>query len=111
MDNIEEEHKSGVATTNKTYEKYQSILGKASNEVFIQFFIRIYKEIPNCILGSFSKLKYLNSTNFLKFRETFKAEFKKGFMCPAWTFDNVKRTISYWFSCVESSATKQNQKN
>lgn len=90
MDNIEEEHKSGVATTNKTYKKYQSILGKASNEVFIQFFIRIYKEIPNCILGSFSKLKYLNSTNFLKFRETFKAEFKKGFMCPAWTFDNVK---------------------
>ena len=90
MDNNEEQHKSGVATTNKTYEKYQGILGKASNEVFIQFFIRICKEIPNCILGSFSKLKYLNSTNFLKFRETFKAEFKKGFMCPAWTFDNVK---------------------
>ena len=89
MNNNEEQHKSGVATTNKTYENYQSILGKASNEVFIQFFIRIYKEIPNCILGSFSKLKYLNSTNFLKFRETFKAEFKKGFMCPAWTFDNV----------------------
>ena len=83
------QNKSGVATGNKVYEKYQSVLGKANRELFTQFFIRIYKEIPNCILGSFSKLKYLNSTNFLKFRETFKAEFKKGFMCPAWTFDNV----------------------
>ncbi|MGX2972356.1 hypothetical protein [Helicobacter sp. T3_23-1059] len=90
MSDIEKEHKSGVATTNKTYEKYQSILSKASNEVFIQFFIRIYKEIPKCVLGSFSKLKYLNSTNFEKFRETFQAKFLKGFMCPAWTFDNVK---------------------
>ena len=84
------QNKDGVALGNKTYEKYKEILGKASNEIFAQFFIRIYKEIPNCILSSFSKLKYLNASNFIVFRETFKVKFLKGFICPAYTFDNVK---------------------
>lgn len=83
-------NKSGVSLGNATYEKYKETLGKASNELFAQFFIRIYKEIPHCKLASFSKLKYLNSSNFMKFRETFKAEFLAGFLCPADTFDNVK---------------------
>ena len=52
--------------------------------------MRIYKEIPNCILGSFSTLKYINSSNFIAFRKIFKAKFLKGFAIPAWTFDNVK---------------------
>ena len=82
-------NKSLVARGNKISEVYKYILGKANNEIFAQFFIRIYKEIPNCILASFSKLKYLNSTNFVRFRETFKAKFLKGFICPANTFDNV----------------------
>lgn len=75
---------------NATYKKYQETLGKASNELFAQFFIRIYKEIPHCKLAAFSKLKYLNASNFVKFRETFKAKFLAGFLCPADTFDNVK---------------------
>ena len=83
-------NKIGVATDNKTYEKYKSDLSKASNELFAQFFMRIYKEIPNCILGSFSTLKYINSSNFIAFRKIFKAKFLKGFAIPAWTFDNVK---------------------
>lgn len=83
-------NKSGVSLGNATYEKYKETLGKASNELFAQFFIRIYKEIPHCKLASFSTLKYLNSSNFVKFRETFKAKFLAGFLCPADTFDNVK---------------------
>ena len=83
-------NKIGVATDNKTYEKYKSILSKASNELFAQFFMRIYKEIPNSILASFSTLKYVNSTNFIQFRKTFLAKFLKGFIIPANTFDNVK---------------------
>lgn len=83
-------NKSGVSLGNATYEKYKETLGKASNELFAQFFIRIYKEIPNCKLASFSTLKYINSSNFMKFRETFKAKFLAGFLCPADTFDNVK---------------------
>lgn len=82
-------NKAKVATNNATYAKHKDTLGKASNELFAQFFIRIYCEIPHCKLASFSTLKYLNSSNFVKFRETFQAKFLGGFMCPADTFDNV----------------------
>lgn len=75
---------------NKVSEKYGHILSRGNRELFIQFFIRIYKEIPNCILASFSKLKYINGSAFAKFRKEFKAQFLKGFIVPAWTFDNVK---------------------
>ncbi len=83
-------NKPNVALDNATYEKYKEILGKASNELFAQFFIRIYCEIPHCTLAAFLKLKYINSSNFVKFRETFQAKFLRGFAVPAFTFDNVK---------------------
>ncbi|GAA9840303.1 hypothetical protein VN0561_14440 [Helicobacter pylori] len=84
------EHKAKVARNNKTHETYKDLLGSGSNELFAQFFMRIYIELNGCIMASFSTLKYLNSSNFKKFREVFKAEFKGGFMVPADTFDNVK---------------------
>ncbi|MBM2778141.1 hypothetical protein [Helicobacter pylori] len=83
-------HKDLVARGNRICEKYKNELNKANNELFAQFFMRIYIELNGCIMASFSKLKYLNSSNFKKFREVFKAEFKGGFMVPANTFDNVK---------------------
>ena len=91
------QNKSGVAMDNQIYEKYKNVLGKASRELFTQFFIRIYMEIPNCILGSFSKLKYLNATNFTQFREIFKAKFLKGFIVPADSFDNVSGAFPIGF--------------
>ncbi|GAA7735411.1 hypothetical protein HpMMM97_13860 [Helicobacter pylori] len=84
------EHKAKVARNNKTYEVYKDFLGSGANELFAQFFMRIYKELDGCIMASFSKLKYLNSSNFKKFREVFKAKFLEGFMVPADSFDNVK---------------------
>ena len=104
------EHKDKVSLGNKTYEKYKDILGNASNEVFSQFFIRIYKEIPNCILATFSKLKYINATNFAKFREVFKAKFLKGFIVPANTFDNVSGKFPIGFLIWDTSK-KQKIKN
>jgi len=80
-----------VATDKVIFKKYKDEIGaEALNELFAQFLIRIYKEIPNSILASFSTPKYITSEKFGKFRNTFKAEFKKGFVCPADTFDNVK---------------------
>ncbi|EAK0964985.1 hypothetical protein A0Y90_00790 [Campylobacter upsaliensis] len=90
-------NKDGVALGNATYERYKDSMGKASNELFAQFFIRIYKEIPHCHLAAFSKLKYVNSSNFIKFRETFQAKFLKGFIAPAYTFDNVKGNFPIGF--------------
>lgn len=83
-------HKALVAKGNKISERYKEVLGRANNELFAQFFIRIYTEMSDCILGTFSTLKYVNSQNFIKFRETFKAQFLGGFIAPADTFDNVK---------------------
>ncbi|BAW66413.1 hypothetical protein [Helicobacter pylori] len=84
------EHKAKVARNNKTHETYKDLLGSGSNELFAQFFMRIYMELDGCIMASFSTLKYLNSSNFKKFREVFKAKFLEGFMVPADSFDNVK---------------------
>ncbi|HEC1775463.1 TPA: hypothetical protein R1726_001409, partial [Campylobacter lari] len=38
-----------------------------------------------------------NSSNFSKFRETFKAKFLKGFIAPSYTFDNVKGNFPIGF--------------
>lgn len=84
------QHKEGVALNNKTKEKYKLLLGKASNEIFTQFLIRIYNEIPNCKIADFSTLKNLQSSNFSKFRIFFRAKLEKIFLTPADTFDNVK---------------------
>ncbi|GAA9375510.1 hypothetical protein TH0638_14010 [Helicobacter pylori] len=83
-------NKDLVARGNLICEKYKDELNKANNELFAQFFMRIYMELNGCIMASFSTLKYLNSSNFKKFREVFKAKFLEGFMVPADSFDNVK---------------------
>ena len=84
------ENKAGTAIENRTYQKYKGIIGKASNELFAQFLIRIYKEIPNCKIANFSTLKNLQSSNFSDFRKEFRAKLEKIFLVPADTFDNVK---------------------
>ncbi|WRE00452.1 hypothetical protein FNE02_06670 [Helicobacter pylori] len=98
------EHKAKVARDNLICEKYKNELGKANNEVFAQFFMRIYKELNGVILASFSKLKNLQGSNFKKFREVFKAEFKGGFMVPADTFDNVKGQFPIGFLVWDTSS-------
>ena len=84
------ENKAGVANSNKVTEKYRTNLGKASNELFAQFLMRIYFEIPNCRIANFSKLKILQSANFMDFRKYFQPKLEKIFLVPADTFDNVK---------------------
>lgn len=90
VNNGNKNNKAGVSLNNNTYMKYTNCLGKASRELFAQFFIRIYKEINGCIIGEFSKLKMIQSSNFSKFRDIFMARLEKMFVVPAETFDNVK---------------------
>ncbi|TQR60951.1 endonuclease domain-containing protein [Campylobacter troglodytis] len=98
--------KKGVNIT-KIHAKYKDILQTAGRELFAQFFMRIYKEIPNCILASFSKLKYINGNAFVNFRKEFKAEFKKGFISPADTFDNVKGQFPIGFLIWNLNSKKE----
>ncbi|MEY4768855.1 MAG: hypothetical protein RL637_1494, partial [Pseudomonadota bacterium] len=91
------ENKSNVATETKIYKDYNTIIGTAARELFMQFSTRIYAHIPDAKLAQFSKLKFIQGSNFFKFRDFFKAEFKKGFVVPANTFDNVKGQFSIGF--------------
>ena len=91
------EHKANVAKTSKVYNEFNKIVGTATRELFVQFFLRIHKKLPEAILASFSTVKFINSQNFFKFRQLFSAEYKKGFICNASTFDNVKGNFPIGF--------------
>ncbi len=68
---------------------YAQDLGQGNRELFIQFFTRIYKEIPDCTLAQFSKLKIVQGQHFIDFRKFFKAKLLELFIVPSNTFDNV----------------------
>ncbi len=84
------ENKAGTAKGNAIHKKYSNELGKAKNELFAQFLMRIYKEIPSAGIANFSTLKNLQSPNFKVFRRNFRAKLEKIFIVPAKTFDNVR---------------------
>ncbi len=83
-------NKGGTATGNRTWEKYKPLIKAASNELYAQFLIRIYKELPGVTLANFSKLKNLQASNFSDFRQAFQPKLERLFLVPANTFDNVK---------------------
>lgn len=83
-------NKSNVASETLIYKQYSNTYGTATRELFAQFLIRIYSDIPQCTIANFSTLKFVQSQNFEKFRNNFKAEYISSFIVPANTFDNVK---------------------
>jgi hypothetical protein len=99
---VGKQHKKDVAKNNKTKEKYSIKLGKATNEIFAQFLIRIYSEIPSCKIADFSTLKNLQASNFSIFRKNFQAYLEKLFITPADTFDNVKGQFPIGFFIWDS---------
>jgi len=80
----------GKVSETRVLERFKTEISFAANELFAQFFARIYKDIPSAKLASFSTMKYIIAPNFTKFREFFNATYKKGFVVRANTFDNVK---------------------
>ena len=90
----------------KIHTRYKTALGKASRELYAQFFIRIYTEIPSAKLANFSKLKNLQAPNFSGFRNVFRAKLEKIFLVPADTFDNVEGAFPIGFmvwDCAEEN--------
>jgi len=96
----------GVALSN-IYEKYKDVVGDVVSELFIQFLGRIYKEIPNCTIGTFSTLKYLNSPKSAKFRTFFKAKAVTGFIAIGNSFDNVIGNFPIGFIVWDLKENKQ----
>jgi hypothetical protein len=80
--------KAGV-NQSRIHDKYISSLGTAGRELFTQFLVCAYFEIPGCKIAEFSTLKVLNGPAFEDFRNIFLAKLKKCFIMPANTFDNV----------------------
>ena len=97
------ENKSKVATQTKVYEQFKTIVGTACRELFAQFLVRIYSDIPNCKIANFSTLKNLQSSNFKKFRFFFRAKLEKIFIAPAVTFDNVIGQFPIGFKIWDTS--------
>lgn len=81
-------NRSGLSSTYVS-KKYKRELGKAVNELYAHFLIRIYKELPGVYIANFSSLKLVQASNFREFRNAFKAELCSSFIVPANTFDNV----------------------
>lgn len=83
-------NKPNVARNNFISDNYKNKIGAAINELFAQFLVRIYNEIPSSVIAEFSTLKILLSPNFRDFRNYFRAKLGRIFLIPANTFDNVK---------------------
>ncbi len=83
-------NRRGLATEHLVGKRYGEQLGKARNELFAQFVMRVYQEMDGCILGHFSTIKILQGANFTTFRHGFNAELKRLFVVPGNTFDNVQ---------------------
>ena len=101
------ENKSGVTTQFKINEILKPKIGSATNELFALFMAVIYEKIPDCKLGQFSTLKFVNGSNFKKFKEYFLAEYVSGFIVPAETFDNVKGKFPIGFTIWDTSIKKK----
>ncbi len=82
-------NKQGVAKT-KFASTAMGKYGKASNELFTQFVARVAQEIPTATVAMFSKMKYINGSNFEKFRQGWNAKYLGGFVVHSKSFDGLK---------------------
>ncbi len=83
------ENKTGVAKT-KLAATAMEEYGKASNELYTQFVVRIAKEIPNATVAMFSTLKYVIAPTLDSFREKWNSKYLGGFVVHSKSFDGLK---------------------
>lgn len=99
------ESKTGVAKT-----KVSGLMdnyGYAKRELFAQFIARIHIEIPSATLAIFSKLKYVNSSNFEEFRHYWTPKYLDGFIVHSKSFDGLKGDFPIGFLIWETFASKR----
>ncbi len=85
------EAKVGVSNKTRAHRDYTVGIGTyAKRELFVQFFMRVFRELSPGVLAEFSKLKMLQGPYFREFRKTFQAKIGRSFLVPADSFDNVK---------------------
>ena len=82
------ENKIGVANTQLARTAMASY-GKASNELYTQFLVRIAQEIPNATIAIFSTLKYVSAPTLDVFRDGWYAKYLDGFAVHSKAFDGI----------------------
>jgi hypothetical protein len=97
------ENKAGVVTNFKIKQLLMPKIGNATNEMFALFMANVYEKMQGCILAQFSTLKFVNGSNFQKFKEYFLAQYKGGFVVHAETFDNVRGKFPIGFTIWDTS--------
>lgn len=92
--------KTGVSNTKIRDLMTLDNLGEVSRELFSQFLYRISIEFKNrnAYLGLFSKIKYINSNNDQKLRDTFfQYKYERGFIFSSKAFDGTKGSFPVGF--------------
>jgi len=90
--------KEGVADTKIRKQMHAEGLGEVSRELYVQFLYRIMLEFQHreTILGLFSPIKYLVSTNYQKFRDNvFSAQFLSGFTFSSENFGGTSKASHF----------------
>jgi len=100
------ENKAGVAKT-KFASTAMTVYGKASNELFMQFLVRIAHEIPIATVAIFSKLKYITAPTLDQFRAQWKANFLSGFVVHSKSFDGLSGDFPIGFLIWETNQTSK----
>ena len=85
---VGKEGKTDVATTK--FAASMNRYGYSTRELFAQFLVRIAQEMPVATVAVFGKLKYVNGTNFEKFRAAWNVKFIGGFVVHSKAFDGLK---------------------
>lgn len=80
-------------------------LGYAARELFVQFLVRIQKEVPKATLAMFSTLKYVNAPNFEQFRGQWRAKYLGGFVVHSQAFDGLNGDFPIGFLQWDLSKT------
>ena len=103
------ENKTGVAKT-KFATTAMTEYGKATNELYTQFVVRVAKEIPNATLAMFSTLKYINAPTLDNFRANWNARYLGGFVVDSKSFDGLKGSFPIGFLIwkTEANTKKKN---
>ncbi|TDN39901.1 hypothetical protein E4631_24340 [Hymenobacter sp. UV11] len=89
-----------IAASMKSY-------GYASRELFVQFLVRIGREIPTATIAVFSKMKYVNSSNFETFREKWRATYLGGFVVHSKAFEGLKGEFPIGFLVWQTKANME----
>jgi len=90
--------KAGVSDTKIRQQMHADGLGEVSRELYVQFLYRIMHEFKHreTLLGLFSPIKYLVSTNYQKFRDRiFQAAFQSGFVFSSENFGGTSKTSHF----------------